>query len=213
MFWVTFRTSKKYLWMTVTFAVYIVCILLHPFNGLFSRTTWLSRYWKRKTSLGVREARDDGVLECSGISWTICKQSAPHFRQITTPAPHHSVFTGWMLFLTPNQRCQSTEGSVVCVQWWWIELFSDVAGTSVVRQSRRYIRADVRCDKLAMVFSQRKFWPHSWMSTWRGKICLSTENRGSAGIETWSHRYRRSAGWPLENNFNVWWAQVLHTEI
>jgi len=30
----------------------------------------------------------------SGISWTICKQSAPHSRQITTPTPHHSIFTG-----------------------------------------------------------------------------------------------------------------------
>ena len=27
----------------------------------------------------------------SGVSWTICK-SAPRYRQITTPAPHHSVF-------------------------------------------------------------------------------------------------------------------------
>jgi len=27
----------------------------------------------------------------NGISWAICK-SAPHSRQITTPAPHHSVF-------------------------------------------------------------------------------------------------------------------------
>ena len=27
----------------------------------------------------------------SGISWAICK-SAPHSRQITMPAPHHSVF-------------------------------------------------------------------------------------------------------------------------
>jgi len=27
----------------------------------------------------------------SGISWAICK-SAPHSRQINTPAPHHSVF-------------------------------------------------------------------------------------------------------------------------
>ena len=27
----------------------------------------------------------------SGISWVICK-SAPHSNQITTPAPHHSVF-------------------------------------------------------------------------------------------------------------------------
>jgi len=39
----------------------------------------------------------------------ICK-SAPHSRQITTPAPHHSVFTGWMPFLPPNQQRQSTEG-------------------------------------------------------------------------------------------------------
>jgi len=31
---------------------------------------------------------------CSGISWTICKQSAPRCRQITTPTPHHSFFTG-----------------------------------------------------------------------------------------------------------------------
>jgi len=25
------------------------------------------------------------------------------------PAPHHLIFTGWMLFLTPNKQCQSTE--------------------------------------------------------------------------------------------------------
>jgi len=45
----------------------------------------------------------------SGISWAICK-SAPRSRQITTPAPHHSVFTGRMPFLPPNQHRQSTEG-------------------------------------------------------------------------------------------------------
>ena len=45
----------------------------------------------------------------SGISWTICK-SAPLSRQITSPVPHHSVFTGRMPFLPPNQQRQSTEG-------------------------------------------------------------------------------------------------------
>jgi len=47
----------------------------HPFNGPLSRTTWVSRYQKGKTSLDLKEARDDGVLGCSGISWhmqTIC---------------------------------------------------------------------------------------------------------------------------------------------
>jgi len=45
----------------------------------------------------------------SGISWAICK-SAPRSRQTTMPAPHHSVFTGRMPFLPPNQQRQSTEG-------------------------------------------------------------------------------------------------------
>jgi len=82
-----------------------------PVNGLFFRTTWVSQYQRGKTSLDLNEARDDGVLGCSGISGTICKQSAPHSRQITTPTPHHLIFTGRMLFLMPNQQCQSTEGT------------------------------------------------------------------------------------------------------
>jgi len=48
----------------------------------------------------------------SGISWNICK-FAPHSRQITTPALHHSVFTGQIPFLPPNQQHQSTEGSAL----------------------------------------------------------------------------------------------------
>ena len=44
---------------------------IHSFSGLFSKTTWVSRYQKGKTRLDLNEARDDGVLGCSGISWTI----------------------------------------------------------------------------------------------------------------------------------------------
>ena len=47
-----------------------------------------------------------GFWDGSGISWTICKQFAPCSRQITTPSPHQSIFTDWMLFLTPSQQCQ-----------------------------------------------------------------------------------------------------------
>jgi len=57
----------------------------HTFNGPLSGTTQVSRYQKGKTYLDFTEARD------SGISWAISK-SAPRSRQITTPAPHHSVF-------------------------------------------------------------------------------------------------------------------------
>jgi len=95
---------------------------LHPFNGLFSRTTWLSRHQKGKTSLDLNKARNDGVLGCSGIRWTMCKQSAPRFRQITTPTPHHLIFTGRMLYLTPDQQSQSTEGSSIIVTQYLLQV-------------------------------------------------------------------------------------------
>ena len=52
-----------------------------------------------------------GFWDGSGISWTICKQSAPRCRLITTPTPHRSIFTGQMLFLMPIQWCQIIEGT------------------------------------------------------------------------------------------------------
>jgi len=67
-------------------------LLLCPFTDLFSRTTLVSRYQKGETSLDFNEARDDGFWGSSGISWGICKQSAPRTKQITKPAPHHSIF-------------------------------------------------------------------------------------------------------------------------
>jgi len=36
-------------------------------------------------------------------------------RQITTPVPHHSVFTGQMPFLPPDQQHQNTEGTRACI--------------------------------------------------------------------------------------------------
>ena len=91
--------------------VLLVLLLPYPFHGLFSRTTWVSRFQKGKTSLDLNEAREDGAWDGSGITWTICKQSAARSRQITTPTPHDSIFTGRMLFLMPNQQCQCTEGN------------------------------------------------------------------------------------------------------
>ena len=77
-----------------------------PFNGPLSRTTRLA---------GTRKVKPIWILlkqetvSGSDISWATCK-SASRSRQITTPAPHHSVFTGRMPFLPPNQQCQSIEG-------------------------------------------------------------------------------------------------------
>ena len=89
---------------TLRLLLLLLLLLLHPFSGLFSMTTWVRRYQEGKTSLDLDEARDDGVLGRSGISWTICKQSAPRSMQTDNhTTPRHSIFTGRMLFLTPNQ--------------------------------------------------------------------------------------------------------------
>ena len=48
----------------------------------------------RKVKSAWIEMRQDmmGFSDGSGISWAICKQSAPRSTQITTPTPHHSIF-------------------------------------------------------------------------------------------------------------------------
>jgi len=74
-----------------------------------SRTTWVRRYQKGKTSLYLNESRNVWVL---GWQWhqldhiqTVC--SSPKTENHTNTRP---IFTGLMLFLMPSQQCQSTEG-------------------------------------------------------------------------------------------------------
>ena len=71
-------------------------------------TTWVSRYQKGKPIWILLKQE---TVSGSGISWAACK-SAPRSRhQITMPAPHHSIFTGQMPFLSPSQQRQSTKGN------------------------------------------------------------------------------------------------------
>jgi len=63
----------------------------------------LKEHRKVKTVWIKMKQEMTGFWDGGGISWTICKQSAPRSRQMTTPTPHQSSFTGWMLFLTPSQ--------------------------------------------------------------------------------------------------------------
>ena len=56
----------------------------HTFNGLFSRTAWLSWHQKGKPFWILLKQE---MMGGSGINWTICKSFAPHSRQITTPVP------------------------------------------------------------------------------------------------------------------------------
>ena len=48
------------------------------------------------------------LFVCFEVNRTICKQSAPCFTHISIWTPHHSIFTGCIFFLMPNQQCQNT---------------------------------------------------------------------------------------------------------
>ena len=111
------RSSHWTLWCCVTCSIFVglwfKCNVYYLFNGLFSRTTWVSRYQKGKTSLDLNEARDYGVL---GWQWhqldhmqTICAslQTDNH-----TNTSSLNFFTDLMLFWMPNQQCQSTGGTL-----------------------------------------------------------------------------------------------------
>ena len=83
-----------------------------PFNGPFSRTTWVSRYQKSKTNLDFSKARDSEWQWHQLGHMQVCTllQTQPHQHPTTL------FFTGRMPFLPPNQQCQSTEGKTSQIQ-------------------------------------------------------------------------------------------------
>jgi len=70
--------------------------LLHRFNSLFSRTTWVSRCQKGKISLDLNEARDDGVL---GWQW----HQLDHMQTICTSLQtNNHTNTSSLIFYRPD---------------------------------------------------------------------------------------------------------------
>ena len=60
-----------------------------------------------------------GFWDGNGIRWTICKQFAPRSRQITTPTPHQSIFTGLMpnsVKALNNHTVKNMVCTVICQQ-------------------------------------------------------------------------------------------------
>jgi len=92
-------------------AYWLCCFYRRPKNYYYYYTCLMASFPGQPGYAGTRKVKPAcikmrqemmGFGDGSGISWAICKQSAPRSRQITTPTPHHSIFTGRMLFLMPN---------------------------------------------------------------------------------------------------------------
>ena len=63
----------------------------HTHTRLTALFPWLPRWARTRKVKPIWILLEQETLSGSGISWAVCK-SAPRSRQITTPAPHHSVF-------------------------------------------------------------------------------------------------------------------------
>ena len=108
---------------SVTLPTMLSCSLIivishtHPFNGTLSGSTQVSRYQKGKSIWILLEQE---TVSGNGISWAICK-STPRSTQITTPAPHYSVFLqAGCPFCRPTNsvkalKALSTEGTIVII--------------------------------------------------------------------------------------------------
>jgi len=135
--------------------------ILRP-SWILSRTTQMSRHQKGKTNL---DSLEQEKVSGSGISWAICK-SAHWPRYITMPASHHSVFTGHMPFLPPNQQRQSTEGNspttsgrgnkYIYKEWHWLAL--------LIWQQERH--------KSVLIFLQIPSSSGTWLWKWHAWVRL-----------------------------------------
>jgi len=81
------RSLEEEVWL-VSFTVIRNTQIHTRLTALLTGIARVSWFQKGKTNLDFTEQQ---TVSGSGITWAICK-SAPCSRQITTPAPHHSVF-------------------------------------------------------------------------------------------------------------------------
>jgi len=128
--------------------------LLHPFNGLFSMTTWVSRHQKGLADLDLNETRDDGVLRCSGISWTICKLETNRNSVSVTvfqPKPPKNMVSAWFrlrqkgtveLRFRPKLDHVETETSRNWISSEQTVVGSDLPGNNYLVQRDKFTRTD-----------------------------------------------------------------------
>ena len=81
----------------------VLVLLLQPSNGLFSRTTWVSRYQKGKTNLDFTRAGDSEWQWHQLGHMQVCTSLQTDGHASTPPISFLQPF------LPPNQQCQSTD--------------------------------------------------------------------------------------------------------
>jgi len=172
----------------------------HTLNSLFSRTTWVSWHQKGKPFWILLKQE---MMGGSGISCTICKSFAPHSRQITTPVPIAEYFTGRMLFLMPNQQCQSTEGKGIKISSTLQRLHGEIVCTIFVVQkhdghTHKHTNKKTQC-----------FWsPQQWVKsesqqTWHGDRGPQTHSCASKTFGSLAYSFAAQRCWRFGENLSA----------
>ena len=87
------------------------------------------------------------------------------------PAPRHSYFTGQMLFLMPNQQCQSTEGKAPWIDWaeFWAWPYVSVQKLSITSlyASECHTVHDIQRHVLLCCVVYKDFSQHQFIVLWQ----------------------------------------------
>jgi len=150
-------------------------LLLRQFNGLFPKTTCVSRYQKGKTSLDLNEARQNGVLGWQRHQLDHMQTICTSFRTDNHTNTSSLNFTDRMLFLTSNQQCQSTEDNNAHISMTTIKFDSvktlfcmtfngciTTLRTDVKRQV--YVQPHTYANKVALPAFARRCCSNRWIS-------------------------------------------------
>jgi len=152
------------LWRYTNLFIVIIIITTQPFNGLFSRTTWVSRYQKGKTKLDFTEARDSEWQWHQLGHMHVCTSLQTDNYASTRPL---CFFTGWMPFLLPNQQRQST---IIIIT---ADIFPVMIGITVKRS----------IFNISNSLSDHTFSQNGGQSPWMGIPVLDTVVVGNVAIQ------------------------------
>ena len=155
---------------------------LQPFNGLFSRTTWVSRYQKGKTNLDFIGARDSEWQWHQLGHMHVCTSLQTDNHASTPPL---CFFTGRKPFLPPNQQRQSTE----CIKWKYLQTLVKFASWVLTDTSSR------RCANIMTLTPPFDL----WSSKWQYKLYLLPGRRMqdfglSVALQSWIPSRHRNEG-------------------
>jgi len=89
----------------------------HPFNGLFSRTTWVSWHQKVQTNLDFNEARDDGVAVASAGPYANQLQTDNH----ASTSSINFLQAGWSKMQHYDKQRQWGDDQPVCEWGSWVQ--------------------------------------------------------------------------------------------